>query len=255
MRKLLCSTILILYVLLFSAGCNFLEPQNTVVSHVTTKYTYQYCTPTPMPTPVVSYMDESGSMQSLDDAIEFALLINPSRKMTQLTINTGIPLFTNADFEKTSTEFTTDSQGRPSTAFAIVTIETTQMDVDAYSPISIESYSPPGWSDSKYVRKVPLISDKLCGYRLPAGIITGTKTLKSSLDAIETKVLNIVTKNPDLSVLYRVTPVYKDNNILPYGLIVEAYSIEDSGKAISICYYLLNNQSGRRINYATGKIS
>jgi DNA-entry nuclease len=56
-------------------------------------------------------------------------------------------------------------------------------------------------------------------------------------------------------VMYRVTPIYKGNDLLPSGVHMEGYSVEDSGKGISFNVYCYNVQPGITIDYATGRSS
>lgn len=52
--------------------------------------------------------------------------------------------------------------------------------------------------------------------------------------------------------LYRVTPVYYDQNLVASGVIIEAWSVEDNGKGISFNVFIHNVQPGITINYADG---
>ncbi|MBP3339554.1 MAG: zinc metallopeptidase [Lachnospiraceae bacterium] len=53
-------------------------------------------------------------------------------------------------------------------------------------------------------------------------------------------------------VMYRVTPVFEENNLLATGVLMEAKSVEDSGKGIMFCVFIYNVQDGIVIDYATG---
>ena len=55
--------------------------------------------------------------------------------------------------------------------------------------------------------------------------------------------------------LYRVTPVFEGNNLVASGVLMEAYSVEDSGNGIMFCIYAYNAQPGISINYANGDSS
>ena len=56
----------------------------------------------------------------------------------------------------------------------------------------------------------------------------------------------------DNHVLYRVTPIFESNNLVANGVLMEAYSVEDSGRGIQFCVYCYNVQPGIDIDYATG---
>ena len=53
-------------------------------------------------------------------------------------------------------------------------------------------------------------------------------------------------------VMYRVTPYFKGNNLVADGVLMEAYSVEDSGAGVCFCIYAHNVQPGIDIDYATG---
>ena len=59
-------------------------------------------------------------------------------------------------------------------------------------------------------------------------------------------------KETNNHVLYRVTPIFKENNLLASGAQMEAYSVEDNGKGISFNVYVYNVQEGITIDYKTG---
>ena len=60
-------------------------------------------------------------------------------------------------------------------------------------------------------------------------------------------------KNTDHHVLYRVTPVFKGDNLVAEGVEMEAYSVEDKGKGICFHVFVYNVQPGVTIDYATGE--
>ena len=53
-------------------------------------------------------------------------------------------------------------------------------------------------------------------------------------------------------VLYRVTPVYEGTILWQEGVVMEAYSVEDSGEGVSFNVFVYNVQPGIVIDYATG---
>ena len=54
-------------------------------------------------------------------------------------------------------------------------------------------------------------------------------------------------------VLYRVTPVFEESDLLARGVQMEAYSVEDSGDGICFNVFCYNVQPGVEIDYATGE--
>jgi DNA-entry nuclease len=54
-------------------------------------------------------------------------------------------------------------------------------------------------------------------------------------------------------VLYRVTPVFEDDDLVAKGVQMEALSVEDNGESISFNVFVYNKQPGVAIDYATGE--
>ena len=52
--------------------------------------------------------------------------------------------------------------------------------------------------------------------------------------------------------LYRVTPIFDEDDLLCRGVLMEGYSIEDKGEGICFCIYAYNAQPGISIDYKTG---
>ena len=53
-------------------------------------------------------------------------------------------------------------------------------------------------------------------------------------------------------VLYRVTPLFEEGELVARGVHMEAYSLEDDGAGLSFNAYCHNNQPGVVIDYVTG---
>lgn len=60
-------------------------------------------------------------------------------------------------------------------------------------------------------------------------------------------------KETNNHVLYRVTPIYEEDNLLTDGVLMEGYSVEDKGDGVTFCVFAYNAQPGVKINYVTGK--
>lgn len=126
---------------------------------------------------------------------------------------------------------------------------------------SISSVTPTGWINATY----DIISGKylynrchLIGYQLTGenankrNLITGTKYLNiEGMLPFENKIDDYI-EDTGNNVMYRVTPVFEDNNLVADGVLLEAYSVEDNGKGISFCVYCYNVQPSIIIDYATG---
>ena len=79
-------------------------------------------------------------------------------------------------------------------------------------------------------------------------LITGTRDFNvKGMKIFEDRVYNYLKQNQTNHVLYRVKPYFEGNNKL-----VEAYSIEDSGR-LHFNVYVYNVQNEIVIDYATGE--
>ena len=120
---------------------------------------------------------------------------------------------------------------------------------------------PSGWHTVKY----DIVDGKylynrchLIGYQLTGenanekNLITCTRQMNAeTMLEFENKVADYV-KETNNHVLYRVTPIFKGDNLLASGVQMEAYSVEDNGKGISFNVYVYNVQDGITIDYKTG---
>ena len=64
---------------------------------------------------------------------------------------------------------------------------------------------------------------------------------------------NYIEEHEENHVLYRVTPNFKEDNLLASGVEIEAYSVEDNGEGICFNVYIYNVQPEINIDYKTGK--
>ena len=128
---------------------------------------------------------------------------------------------------------------------------------------SIGSIKPSGWHTTKYdiiedgkylYNRCHLIAYQLTGENAnPKNLITCTRYANTvGMIDFENKVGNYIRKTGN-HVLYRVTPIYKDNNLVASGIQMEALSIEDKGRGIKFNVYVYNVQPGITIDYKTGR--
>lgn len=176
-----------------------------------------------------------------------------------ITINNNEPLFIKEDenIDPVEQYGDLDYLGRCTKAFAKVGIDT----MPTKERESISNVKPSGWKSVKY----DIVDGKylynrchLIGYQLTAenankeNLITGTRYLNvEGMLPFENQVAEYVreTKN---HVLYRVTPIFKGENLVASGVNIEAKSIEDEGKGILFNVYVYNVQPGIEIDYKTG---
>lgn len=82
-------------------------------------------------------------------------------------------------------------------------------------------------------------------------IFTATNQLNQLLAKKTNQIADYLESHPQNHVRYRISTVYKDQEIIARGVCLEAQSVEDNGLSFNV--YLLNTQSGIVINYSTGE--
>ena len=176
-----------------------------------------------------------------------------------IIINNNEPYFTEEDYTLKSFEKYSDLDllGRCGVAYANVGIDT----MPTIERGSIGMIKPTGWHTIKY----DIVNGKylynrchLIGYQLTGendnekNLITCTRQMNiGTMLEYENKVVDYVKKTNN-HVLYRVTPVFKDSNLLATGVEIEAYSVEDNGEGIKFNVFIYNVQEGIEIDYTTG---
>lgn len=175
-------------------------------------------------------------------------------------IDNNEPNFTDEDlkiqsFEKYSN---LDFLGRAGVAFANISKDM----MPTSERESIGTIKPSGWHTIKY----DIVDGKylynrchLIGYQLTGenanekNLITCTRQMNTSgMLEFENKIAEYI-KETNNHVLYRVTPIYKGNNLLVTGIQIEALSVEDKGLGIKFNVFVYNVQDGIDINYKTGE--
>ena len=177
-------------------------------------------------------------------------------------INNNKPYFEEKDFTTNSFEKYSelDVLGRCGVAFANI-----GKDIMPTEPRGeIGMIKPSGWQYAKYdfvdgkylYNRCHLIGFQLAGENANnKNLITGTRYLNvDGMLPFENQVAEYVRKK-NKHVLYRVTPIFKDKNLVASGVQMEAESVEDKGKSICFNVYVYNNQPGVEIDYRTGKSS
>lgn len=176
-----------------------------------------------------------------------------------IIINNNEPYFTEEDYTLKSFEKYSDLDllGRCGVAYVNVGIDT----MPTTERGSIGMIKPTGWHTIKY----DIVNGKylynrchLIGYQLTGendnekNLITCTRQMNiGPMLEYENKVADYVKKTNN-HVLYRVTPVFKDSNLLATGVEIEAYSVEDNGEGIKFNVFIYNVQEGIEIDYTTG---
>ncbi len=176
-----------------------------------------------------------------------------------VAVNNNEPFFTDSDMTTTAFENYSDldSLGRCGVAYANICKDI--MPTEERGKIGM--IKPSGWHTVKY----DVIKDRylynrchLIGYQLagenanPKNLITGTRYLNvDGMLPFENLVADYV-NNTGNHVLYRVTPMFSDSNLVANGVLIEAKSVEDNGGGILFNVYCYNVQPGVGINYENG---
>ena len=180
-------------------------------------------------------------------------------------LNGNVPYFTDEELSTTAFELYSelDSLGRCGACYANICKEIMPTEERG----SIGMVKPTGWHTVKY----DCITDRylynrchLIGYQLTAenanqqnlnekNLITGTRYLNvDGMLPFENEVADYVDET-DNHVLYRVTPVFSDDNLVASGVIIEAKSVEDKGAGVQFNVYCYNVQPGISIDYIDGQ--
>ena len=176
-----------------------------------------------------------------------------------IEINNNQPSFYETNYTTKSFENYSelDILGRCGVAFANICTETMPPVGDKRGDIS--SVKPTGWKQKKYNGEYLYNRCHLIGYQLSdedankQNLITGTRYLNvEGMLPFENQVADYIKKNKNNHVLYRVTPIFKENNLLANGVQMEAWSVEDNGQGVCFNVYCYNVQPGIVIDYATG---
>lgn len=174
-----------------------------------------------------------------------------------VTIHDNVPFF--SEEELTTDAFETyselDDLGRCGTAYANICEEI--MPTEKRGKIGM--LKPSGWHTVKYMGIDGNYLYNRChliGYQLSAenanekNLITGTRYLNvTGMLPFENMVADYV-KETGNHVLYRVTPIYNQENLVADGVLMEAQSVENDD--LAFCVYCYNVQPGIEIDYHTG---
>ena len=174
-------------------------------------------------------------------------------------LNDNIPAFSEEERVTTGYEYYSelDVLGRCGYAMACVGREIMPTEERG----SIGQVKPTGWHTVKY----DFVDGKylynrchLLGYQLTGenandqNLITGTRYMNvQGMLPFENMVADYI-KETDNHVLYRVTPVFEDDNLIADGVQMEAWSVEDNGEGVCFNVFVYNIEPGVTIDYHTG---
>ncbi len=209
----------------------------------------------------VLYNNYSYSNHAVNNYSKSVLEVSPyDGSSSYVIINNNEPEFLSDDLVTRSYEFYSDldSLGRAGVAMSSIGIDLMPTEERG----NIGSVKPSGWHTIKY----DFINGKylynrchLIGYQLTGenanekNLITCTRQTNTGIMLeYENKVAKYI-KETNNHVLYRVTPIYENNNLVASGIQMEAMSVEDNGAGIKFNIYIYNVQDGVDINYETGE--
>lgn len=126
----------------------------------------------------------------------------------------------------------------------------------------IGQIKPSGWKTIKYdnvegkylYNRCHLIGFQLTGENAnERNLITGTRYMNTEgMLPFENMVADYI-KETGNQVLYRVTPIFEEENLVASGVQMEAESVEDGGEGIQFNVYVFNVQPGIQIDYTDGQ--
>lgn len=176
----------------------------------------------------------------------------------------GTPSFTLDEYERAAEEgcfkkfSKLDSLGRTRKALACVGPES----LGRGKRGDISRIHPAGWHQQRYdfipgeslYNRCHLIAWSLCGENANRkNLLTGTRYLnETGMLPFEEQILDYI-RDTGNHVLYRVTPMYNEEELVSRGVRLEAQSVEDHGKTLCFHVYCYNLQPHVQIDYATGR--
>lgn len=182
-------------------------------------------------------------------------------------VNDNVPYFT--EEEKAAAEergwfidlSELDDFGRVGVAYALLDYE--HMPPSGSRDFNLNT-EPSGWVQKRYPtdivengwlwNRAHLIGWAISGIEdEPKALMTGTRMFNTPgmLD-FENMTSTHMKDYPDHQVLYRVTPEFKGNNLVAYGVLMESDCLQCDDSA-DYCVYIANIQPGIIIDYATGE--
>ncbi len=219
------------------------------------------CTPTSSPSISVetSSVETSSAETSSQQAFSLENIPPFDGETAFVPINDNVPFFTKEDLTTTSYEKYSplDNLKRCGVAMACVGRDI----MPTQDRESIGQVKPSGWQTVKYdvvegkylYNRCHLIGFQLTGENAnEKNLITGTRYLNiEGMLPFENMIADYV-KEENGHVLYRVTPIFEDDNLVASGVLLEGFSVEDNGEAICFNVYAYNAQPQITINYKNG---
>ena len=177
-----------------------------------------------------------------------------------VVLNNNVPFLQYDSFEALE-EFEVYSEldefGRCGVAYANISLKTMPTEERG----NIGMVKPSGWQVAKYesvegrylYNRCHLIGFQLAGENANKdNLITCTRSMNTKgMLPFENQVANYV-KQTGNHVLYRITPIFKGQELVARGVQMEALSVEDQGEGVKFHVFVFNTQPGIEIDYETG---
>ena len=195
------------------------------------------------------------SISDINERISWARFTDEEIEKAKTAIANGTKYF--GDSDESYSEL--DEYGRPRSAMALLSKNTMPAEDEKRGPIGM--IKPIGWHTVKYPE---LIKDKylynrchIIGWQLAGenanekNLLTGTRQLNvDGMLPCENEVAEYIRRTGN-HVLYRSSPIYKGEEKLCRGVLIEARSIEDD--EINFMSFSGNSQKGIAIDYRNGE--
>ena len=174
-----------------------------------------------------------------------------------IDVNKGVPYFTDKDLSIKNGAWETygdlDSLNRATVANAL--LNQSLMPTEKRGDIS--KVKPTGWKNKEIKGGYLYNRSHLIGFALSGendnwkNLITGTRQLNSpEMLRHEMDVKEYLERDKDNYVRYRITPIFKDDELLARGVHLMAQSVNDD--TIRFNVYIFNIQDNVELNYADG---
>ena len=178
-----------------------------------------------------------------------------------VALNGNKPTFTDAEITTKAYEFFSELDNLGRCGYVMSCVGQELMPTEDRGEIG--HIRPTGWVQNKYDSS--LVSGgnlynrcHLIGFQLTGendnnrNLITGTRYMNwDGMVEFENMIADYV-KETGNHVMYRVTPMFYENELVARGVKMEAYSVEDRGEGICFNVYAYNVQPGITIDYKTG---
>ena len=215
--------------------------------------------------------DQQGEEQTYEE-----FLVNPPEydgEHLYVTVNRNRPFFTKEEKQNAETFYSysePDELGRTGAAFACVTYDSFP---EGIRQGDLSAITPAGWNQMNVKEKYNImlkakdnleteylwarchvIAFALGGKELdPRNVMTGTLSYNMTMRQYEVAIVDFLETCQQDHVLYRVTPTYKGDELIPRGCLIEGYGVESNGIFINFAAYIYNSQPSFDIDYYTGE--